>query len=91
MVAATPSCWVLLTTPNGVQGIVIRGIDPEGNVTELAKNLGTGELSDLSKPVKIKQPLTDDPTGPPVETEKPGIILGERAGDAAGRLRRRHR
>ncbi|MFO0707963.1 MAG: lipoprotein-releasing ABC transporter permease subunit [Nitrospira sp.] len=81
VVAATPFVLkqVLLTTPNGVQGIVIRGIDPqrEGNVTELAKNLGTGELSDLSKPVKIKQPPADDPTGPPVETEKPGIILGK--------------
>jgi lipoprotein-releasing system permease protein len=81
VVAATPFVLkqVLLTTPNGVQGIVIRGIDPqrEGNVTELAKNIGTGELSDLSKPVKIKQPPADDPTGPPVETEKPGIILGK--------------
>ena len=81
VVAATPFVLkqVLLTTPNGVQGIVIRGIDPqrEGNVTELAKNLGTGELSDLSKPVTIRQPPADDPTGPPVETEKPGIILGK--------------
>jgi lipoprotein-releasing system permease protein len=81
VVAATPFVLkqVLLTTPNGVQGIVLRGIDPqrEGQVTELAKNLGTGELSDLGKPVKIKQPPADDPTGPAVETEKPGIILGK--------------
>ena len=81
VVAATPFVLkqVLLTTPNGVQGIVLRGIDPqrEGQVTELAKNLGTGELSDLSKPVKVKQPSADDPTGPAVETEKPGIILGK--------------
>ena len=81
VVAATPFVLkqVLLTTPNGVQGIVLRGIDPrrEGHVTELAKNLGTGELSDLSKPVKVKQPPADDPTGPAVETEKPGIILGK--------------
>lgn len=81
VVAATPFVLkqVLLTTPNGVQGIVLRGIDPqrEGQVTELAKNLGTGELSDLSKPVTIKQPPADDPTGPAVETEKPGIILGK--------------
>jgi lipoprotein-releasing system permease protein len=81
VVAATPFVLkqVLLTTPSGVQGIVLRGIDPqlEGQVTELAKNLGTGELSDLSKPVKIKQPPADDPTGPAVETEKPGIILGK--------------
>lgn len=81
VVAATPFVLkqVLLTTPNGVQGIVLRGIDPqrEAQVTELAKNLGTGELSDLSKPVKVKQPPADDPTGPAVETEKPGIILGK--------------
>lgn len=81
VVAATPFVLkqVLLTTPSGVQGIVLRGIDPqrEALVTELAKNLGTGELSDLSKPVKVKQPPADDPTGPAVETEKPGIILGK--------------
>ena len=34
---------------SGVQGIVLRGIDParEGTVTELAKNLSTGHLADL--------------------------------------------
>lgn len=81
VVAATPFVLkqVLLTTQTGVQGIVIRGIDPEreGNVTELAKNLAAGQLADLQKPVKIKQPPPDNPTGPPVETEKPGIILGK--------------
>ncbi|MDO8355864.1 MAG: lipoprotein-releasing ABC transporter permease subunit [Nitrospirota bacterium] len=81
VVASTPFILkqVMLTTPSGVQGVVIRGIDPqrEGKVTELAKNLSTGELSDLQKPIKIKQPPADDPTGTPVETEKPGIILGK--------------
>lgn len=81
VVAATPFVLkqVLLTTQSGVQGIVIRGIDPEreGTVTELAKNLSTGQLTDLSRPVKVKQPSADDPTGPAVETEKPGIILGK--------------
>jgi lipoprotein-releasing system permease protein len=81
VVAATPFILkqVMLTTPSGVQGVVIRGIDPqrEGKVTELAKNLSTGELSDLQKPIKIKQPPADDPSGTPVETEKPGIILGK--------------
>jgi lipoprotein-releasing system permease protein len=81
VVAATPFVLkqVLLTTQTGVQGIVIRGIDPqrEGTVTELAKNLSAGELADLSRPVKVKQPPADDPTGQPVETEKPGIILGK--------------
>jgi len=59
VVAATPFVLkqVLLTTQTGVQGIVIRGIDPrrEGMVTELAKNLSTGQLEDLSRPVKVKQ------------------------------------
>jgi lipoprotein-releasing system permease protein len=81
VVAATPFVLkqVLLTTPTAVQGIVIRGIDPqrEGTVTELAKNLSTGQLDDLSRPVKVRQPPADDPTGPAVETEKPGIILGK--------------
>ena len=81
VVAATPFVLkqVLLTTQTAVQGIVIRGIDPqrEGTVTELAKNLSTGQLADLSRPVKVKQPPADNPTGPAVETEKPGIILGK--------------
>ena len=81
VVAATPFVLkqVLLTTQTGVQGIVIRGIDPqrEGTVTELAKNLSTGQLADLSRPVKVRQPPIDDPTSPAVETEKPGIILGK--------------
>jgi lipoprotein-releasing system permease protein len=81
VVAATPFVLkqVLLTTQTGVQGIVIRGIDPqrEGTVTELAKNLSTGQLADLSRPVKVKQSPIDDPTSPAVETEKPGIILGK--------------
>jgi lipoprotein-releasing system permease protein len=81
VVAATPFVLkqVLLTTKTGVQGIVIRGIDPqrEGTVTELAKNLSTGQLADLSRPVKVKQSPIDDLTSPAVETEKPGIILGK--------------
>ena len=81
VVAATPFVLkqVLLSTQTAVQGIVIRGIDPqrEGTVTELAKNLSTGQLDDLSRPVKVKQSPIDDPTGPAVETEKPGIILGK--------------
>src|SRR3979409_1641286 len=81
VVAATPFVLkqVLLTTQTGVQGIVIRGIDPqrEGTVTELAKNLSAGQLTDLGRPVKVKQPPADDPMGAAVETEKPGIILGK--------------
>lgn len=81
VVAATPFVLkqVLLTSQTGVQGIVIRGIDPkrEGTVTELAKNLAAGTLTDLQSPIKVKQSPPDNPTGPPVETEKPGIILGK--------------
>src|SRR5215813_8120983 len=65
VVAATPFVLkqVLLTTQTGVQGIVIRGIDPEreGNVTELAKNLASGKLTDLQKLVKVKQSPPEDP------------------------------
>ena len=81
VVAATPFVLkqVLLTTQTGVQGIVIRGIDPlrEGTVTELAKNLSSGQLADLSRLVKVMQPNAENPTAPAVETEKPGIILGK--------------
>ena len=81
VIAATPFVLkqVMLTSPSGVQGVVIGGIDPqrEDKVTELAKNLSAGELADLSKPVKVKQAPLDNPTGPLVEVEKPGIILGK--------------
>lgn len=81
VVAATPFVLrqVLLTTPSGVQGIVLRGIDPkrEADVTELAKNVSAGRLSDLLAPVKIKQVPVDDPQGEPQAVEKPGIILGK--------------
>lgn len=81
VVAATPFVLrqVLLTTPSGVQGIVLRGIDPnrEAQVTELAKNVSAGQLTDLLTPVKVKQPSADDPQGEPQLVEKPGIILGK--------------
>jgi ABC-type transport system, involved in lipoprotein release, permease component len=81
VVAATPFVLkqVLLSTQTAVQGIVIRGIDPqrEGTVTELAKNPLDWAIGRLSRPVKVKQSPVDDPTGPAVETEKPGIILGK--------------
>ncbi len=81
VVAATPFVLrqVLLTTPSGVQGIVLRGIDPnrEAQVTELAKNMSAGHITDLLTPVKVKQPSADDPQGEPQLVEKPGIILGK--------------
>ncbi len=81
VVAATPFILkqVMLTTQSGAQGVVLRGIDPlrEAKVTELSKNMTTGQLSDLSQPVKVSLPPLDDPTAPSQPTEKPGIILGK--------------
>lgn len=81
VVAATPFVLrqVLLTTQSGVQGIVLRGIDPlrEAHVTELAKNVSAGQLSDLLLPVKVKQAPVDDPEGTPQLVDKPGMILGK--------------
>jgi len=88
VVAATPFVLrqVLLTSQSGVQGIVLRGIDPkrEAQVTELAKNMSSGELTDLLKPVKVKQPPADDPLGEPQVIEKPGIILGKELAQRLG-------
>jgi lipoprotein-releasing system permease protein len=81
VVAATPFVLrqVLLTTQSGVQGIVLRGIDPqrEAKVTELAKNMSAGQLTDLLTPVKVRQAPVDDPQGEPQVADKPGIILGK--------------
>ncbi len=81
VVAATPFILkqVMLTTQSNAQGVVLRGVDPqrEGNVTELAKNLASGQLADLSKPVTVHLPPPDDPTGLPQASEKPAIILGK--------------
>ncbi len=54
----------MLGSPGGVQGVVLRGIDPrgEGSVTDLARNLVLGTLADLDP----------DPTG----GRLPGVILG---------------
>lgn len=88
VVAATPFVLrqVLLTSQAGVQGIVLRGIDPvrEAKVTELEKNLSAGRLSDLLKPVMVKQAPVDDPQGEPQLVEKPGIILGKELASRLG-------
>ena len=53
VLAATPFIFrqVLLTSPSGVQGIMLRGIDParEGTVTELAHNLLGGNLDESDR------------------------------------------
>ncbi|MEK6804150.1 MAG: lipoprotein-releasing ABC transporter permease subunit [Nitrospirota bacterium] len=81
VVAATPFIFrqVLLTSPSGVQGIILRGIDParEGTVTELVHNLVNGNLDDLSHPNKVTIPEKErEPNGPDTAM-RPGIILGK--------------
>ena len=80
VVAATPYIFkqVLLTSKTGVQGVVLRGIDPnkEPEVTEMTKNVKFGTVQDLAVPQPPK------PTEPPTDTStqaapKPGIILGK--------------
>jgi lipoprotein-releasing system permease protein len=81
VVAATPFIFrqVMLTSPSGVQGVILRGIDPgrEGKVTELAKNVVAGTLDDLRHPVKVTIPEKErEPNGPDTAM-RPGIILGK--------------
>ena len=87
VLAATPFVLrqVLLTSTSAVQGIVLRGIDPprEVKVTELGKNITSGDLNDLLTPQRVETPA-DSPTqapGTPTEAVStlghPGIILGK--------------
>ena len=75
VVAATPYIFkqVLLTSKTGVQGIILRGIDPdkEPKVTEVAANVKHGQIKDLANPPMVKR------KNGTVVTTKPGIILGE--------------
>ena len=88
VVAATPFVLrqVLLTSQSGVQGIVLRGIDPtkEVRVTELGKNIKAGRLSDLTMSVQAPaadKSTADATTNPdpktPVTSAHPGIVLGK--------------
>lgn len=87
VVAATPFVLrqVLLSSQSGVQGIVLRGIDPrrEALVTELGKNLAAGKLSDLESSVQATVPPAQRQPGQPEVVSRPGIILGK---ELAGRL-----
>ncbi|MFN3681040.1 MAG: FtsX-like permease family protein, partial [Nitrospira sp.] len=49
----------------------------EARVTELAHNMTAGQLTDLGKPVQVRQPPTDNHVGEPTVIERPGIILGK--------------
>jgi lipoprotein-releasing system permease protein len=88
VLAATPFVLrqVLLTSQSGVQGIVLRGIDPlkEVRVTELGKNIKAGRLSDLAASVEASaagKPVADPTTNPDpkatITPEHPGIVLGK--------------
>ena len=83
VVAASPFIFkqVLLSSKSGVQGIILRGIDPvkEANVTEIEGNLQYGELGHLEHPPQsLDSSLPADPQNesrPP--PPKPGIFLGK--------------
>jgi lipoprotein-releasing system permease protein len=87
ILAATPFIYkqVLLTSQSAVQGIVLRGIDPqrEVKVTELGKNIVSGHLEHLLTPekaVKAVEPPKDakpEEALPATPTVHPGIILGK--------------
>lgn len=86
VLAATPFVYrqVLLTSQSGVQGIILRGIDPqrERRVTDLAKNVKVGRLEDLEQTGTGGQRSSPagqgagDPGIAPTPGH-PGIILGK--------------
>ncbi|TLY43223.1 MAG: lipoprotein-releasing ABC transporter permease subunit [Nitrospirae bacterium] len=83
VLAATPFVFrqVLLTSQSAVQGIVLRGIDPqrEVRVTDLAKNIKSGRLADLEAPERVAASGTSaaEPTVGTSDPTRPGIILGK--------------
>jgi lipoprotein-releasing system permease protein len=87
VLAATPFVFrqVLLTSQSAVQGIILRGIDPqrERHVTDLAKNVKVGSLDDLERTdtgtqgqSQIGQGTGSD-LGVVPTAGHPGIILGK--------------
>ena len=83
VLAATPFVFrqVLLTSQSAVQGIVLRGIDPqrEVRVTDLAKNIKSGRFADLEAPDHVSASGTSAPEPAAVTSDpaRPGIILGK--------------
>ena len=83
VLAATPFVFrqVLLTSQSAVQGIVLRGIDPqrEVRVTDLAKNITSGRLADLEVPERVASSGTSaaEPAAGTSDPARPGIILGK--------------
>jgi lipoprotein-releasing system permease protein len=80
VLAATPFVLrqVLLTSQSAVQGIVLRGIDPEleQRVTDLGKNIRAGRLEDLQA-ASAMVAASSEATGDPATASHPGIILGK--------------
>jgi lipoprotein-releasing system permease protein len=68
---ATPFIYseVMLSTPGGVKGIVLRGIDPRGaaGVLSIGRDIKSGSLDDLKS-----------------DTPEPGIILGQELSSRLG-------
>ncbi|MEE8494730.1 MAG: lipoprotein-releasing ABC transporter permease subunit [Nitrospirales bacterium] len=82
VLAATPFVYrqVLLTSESGVQGIVLRGIDPirEADVTELGNNITKGTLADLNtKELPAPAPGQGDPASLTPTPVHRGVILGK--------------
>ncbi len=87
VLAATPFVFrqVLLTSQSAVQGIILRGIDPqrERRVTDLAKNVKVGSLDDLERTDTgtqgQSQPGQGTGSDPGIVPSPghPGIILGK--------------
>ncbi len=86
VLAATPFVLkqVLLTSHSGVQGIVLRGIDPakEVEVTELGSNIKRGRLEDLAtnEPIPPEAATAPSPAAGQALTPTPvrrGIVLGK--------------
>lgn len=78
VVAATPYIFkqVLLTSKAGVRGVALRGIDPdkEPEVTEMTKNVKSGNVQDLA----VQRPPNPASADTPTQTDrKPGIIVGK--------------
>ncbi len=75
VIAATPYIFkqVLLSSKTGVQGIILRGIDPvkEPKVTKVAANIKHGQIDDLASPPMFERKNRT------VAKTKPGIILGK--------------
>ncbi|MDR4493793.1 MAG: FtsX-like permease family protein [Nitrospirales bacterium] len=75
---------VLVTSKTAVQGVVLRGIQPEQEVrvTDLQDNLKFGKLDDLDHPPEFPPPSSTNDSGtettnPPQRKKLPGIIVGK--------------